>query len=74
MLLNEETYNDKLAYNPSIFIDFDNKSLISHYAEPEAFEDFVPDGWNEKYQCFEDFIPCNLQYWISENGNNLIGE
>lgn len=74
MLMNESNYNDKLAYNPSILIDFENKVLTSYYAEPESFEDFVPDGWNGKYQDFTMDIPQNQRYWIDENGQSLIGE
>lgn len=73
MLINESEFNDKLAYNPSILIDFDNKLLKSHYAEPEAFEDFVPDGWKGKYQDFVVDIPQNQRYWIDGNGRSLIG-
>ena len=74
MLMNESNYNDKLAYNPSILIDFEDKVLTSYYAEPESFEDFVPDGWKGKYQDFVGDIPQNQRYWIDENGRSLIGE
>lgn len=74
MLINESDYNDKLAYNPSILIDFENKVLTSYYAEPESFEDFVPDGWKGKYQDFATDIPQIQRYWIDENGRSLIGE
>lgn len=74
MLMNESNYNDKLAYNPSILMDFENKVLISYYAEPESFENFVPDGWKGKYQNFAAYIPQNQRYWIDENGRSLIGE
>lgn len=74
MLMNEKTYNEKLAYNPSILIDFDNRILISHYAEPESFEYFVPNEWKGKYQNFEENIPQNQRYWLDEDGRNLIGE
>lgn len=74
MLMNEPNYNDKLAYNPSILIDFDNRVLMSHYAEPESFEHFVPNGWQGKYQSFEECIPKNLRYWLDENGKSLIRE
>ncbi|MCM1145138.1 MAG: hypothetical protein NC318_13860 [Blautia sp.] len=72
MLTNESDYNEKLAFNPSILIDFENKVLMSHYAEPESFEYFVPDGWDGKYQNFEENIPQNQRYWIDENDRNLI--
>ena len=74
MLMNESNYDDKLAYTPSILIDFENKVLISYYAEPESFEDFVPNGWEGKYQDFAEAIPRDQRYWIDENGRNLIGE
>lgn len=74
MLMDEISYNERLAYNPSILIDFENRVLISHYAEPESFEDYVPDGWEGKYQNFEMCIPKNQRYWIDENGRSLIGE
>lgn len=74
MLIYEKKYNEKLAYNPSILIDFDNRILISHYSEPESFEFFVPDGWDGKYQNFENDIPLIQRYWLDKNGGNLIGE
>lgn len=72
MLMNETDYNERLAYNPSILIDFDNKVLMSHYAEPESFEHFVPKGWTGKYQNFEERIPRNQRYWVDENNKSLI--
>lgn len=72
MLIYEVDYNVKLAYNPSVLIDFDNKILISHYSEPESFEHFVPSGWTGKYQNFETDVPENQRYWVDDNGRNLI--
>ncbi|MBQ6462179.1 MAG: hypothetical protein IJJ59_02505 [Pseudobutyrivibrio sp.] len=63
--MKESDYNGRLAYNPSLYIDFDNKQLISYYAEPESFEDFVPDGWTGEYREFENQIPENQKYWIN---------
>lgn len=74
MLMNEKDYDEKLAYNLSILIDFDNRILISCYAEYESFEDYVPDGWEGKYQDFEKDIPQNKRYWLDENGRNLKGK
>ena len=74
MLMKESDYNDKLAYNPSILIDFENQVFISYYAEPESFEAFVPDGWIGKYKDFTEEIPEKQRYWMDENGKNLIGE
>lgn len=73
MLMNESNHNEKLAYNPSILIDFENKVLTSYYAEPESFEDFVPNGWKGKYRDFTEDIPQDQRYWIDEKGQSLIG-
>ena len=73
MLMNESNHNEKLAYNPSILIDFENRLLTSYYSEPEAFEDFVPNGWEGKYQDFTEDIPQDQRYWIDEKGQSLIG-
>ena len=72
MLQEETDFENKLAYNPSIFIDFDSRVLISNYAEPESFEAFVPKGWKGEYKDFSNKIPINQQYWINSNGKNLI--
>lgn len=74
MLMREVDYNDKLAYNPSLLIDFEKKMLISYYAEPESFEKFVPEGWSGEYRNFEMDIPQNQRYWIDKSGKNMIGE
>lgn len=74
MLINESNYDEKLAYNPSLLIDFEKKVLLSYYAEPESFEDFVPNGWDGKYQDFTLDIPQNKRYWIDENGRSMISQ
>lgn len=73
MLMDEKDYDEKLAYNPSILIDFDHKFLISHYAEPESFEYYVPDGWEGTYRDFTDCVPQEQRYWQDENGQSMIG-
>ncbi len=56
---------------PSLFVDFDRKTLISYFPEPTAFENFVPDGWTSAYRPFYDLIPANERYWIIE-GRDLL--
>lgn len=73
LLITEKVYNARLAYNPSIMIDFDEKIFISNYPEPASFECFMPTGWVGEYQNFEDRIPLNLRYWIDADGKNIIG-
>ena len=63
MLIGESDSNARLAYNPSVLIDFDSKKLLSYYAEPESFEDFVPNGWKGIYKDFKTEIPQSKRYW-----------
>lgn len=37
MLMEETDLNEKLAFTPSVFIDFDNKVFISCFVEPSSF-------------------------------------
>lgn len=74
MLMREIDYNDKLAYNPSLLIDFEKKILISYYSEPESFEKFVPEGWNGEYRNFAMEIPKDQRYWVDKSGKNMIGD
>ena len=74
MLRQETDFNEKLAFNPSLLIDFDTKILVSYYAEPASFEHYVPDGWVGEYRLFEEEIPQNERFWIDCNGKNLMEE
>jgi hypothetical protein len=58
---------------PSLFIDFDSKTLLSYFPEPTAFEKFAPDGWVAAYRPFFDLIPLNERYWIIEGRDLLLG-
>lgn len=73
MLMEETDLNEKLAFTPSVFIDFDNKVFISCFVEPSSFEAFVPDGWVGEYRDFDMDIPEAQRYWIDENGRDIIG-
>ena len=54
---------------PSIFIDFNDRILISEFPEPASFEEYVPDGWEGKYETFIDRIPEDHRYWLIEKIN-----
>jgi hypothetical protein len=58
---------------PSLFVDFDDKKLISHFPELLEFERYVPEGWEGTYGRFYELIPEEHQYWII-NGKNLVAE
>lgn len=63
MMFHEKQPSQLLAYNPSLYIDFDQKLLLSYYPESESFEKYVPKGWIGKYQFFQDIIPVKYRYW-----------
>lgn len=69
----------KLEYNyitemmPSLFVNFDEKELISFYPEPASYENYVPDNWSGKYEKFLVKIPDKYKYWIV-NGIELFKE
>lgn len=54
---------EKINYMPSLYIDFDNKELISMYPEPASYEDYVPEGWKSEFKDFMDLIPKEYCYW-----------
>ena len=51
------------GYKPSLYVDFDKRLLYSMYIEPSSYEDYVPVGWDAKYQNFIDLIPVEKCYW-----------
>lgn len=62
--------DDMLDFSPSLFVNFDQKQLISHYPEMIKFENYVPNGWSGTYRDFTPEIPKNERYWITD-GHNL---
>lgn len=54
-------------YMPSLYIDFDEKTLYSMYTEPASFEDYVPANWQGYYQDFLDLIEPSEQFWRENN-------
>lgn len=68
-----ELINEKLPINswdekgelfPSLFIDFDNKTLFSVFPEPTRFERYVPVNWIGKFEDFYLLIPAEEKYWV----------
>ena len=51
-------------YKPSLYVDFDKKILYSMYGEPASYEEYVPSGWQAKYENFLNLIPVEKCYWI----------
>ena len=55
--------NEKQIYLPSLYVNFDNRCLISQFPELDKFEDFVPAGWRGDYKAFDDLLPRKIIYW-----------
>lgn len=66
----QKSYSHISDMFPSLYIDFDNKKLISYYPEPASYEQYVPNGWLGKYEQFIEDVPQDYCYWIV-NGENL---
>lgn len=52
----------KRDYEPAVYIDFDNEKFYSQFPKPENFENFVPKGWNGRYDDFMSLIPEDKRY------------
>ncbi|MCX7571109.1 hypothetical protein OS242_14250 [Tumebacillus sp. DT12] len=70
MLLLEE-YEGILDMQPALYVNFDEKELISLYPEPASYEVFVPFDWSGSYADFTVKIPEGKRYWIV-NGENVL--
>ena len=53
---------DKTMIKPLLYIDFDEKMLVSYYYEQDL-EEHVLEGWIGKYAEVYQFIPKELRYW-----------
>lgn len=51
-------------YKPSLYVDFDKKIFYSMYMEDASYEDYIPIGWEAKYENFLDLIPEKDCYWV----------
>lgn len=58
-------------YMPSLYIDFDEKTLYSMYTEPASFENYVPANWRGYHQDFLDLIEPRERFWF-ENDSMII--
>ena len=67
-----EKQDDEIdEYYPVLMMDFDNKILYSQYPEPFSFENYIPNGWEGKYDSFFENIKEENKYWIYK-GKNLL--
>jgi len=68
---NEEWYYD---LSPSLYIDFDKKTLYSAYREMANYENYAPKGWTAEYKEFLENIPLSERYWLSDEKENYFEE
>lgn len=73
-MLEQKMYTHISDMVPSIYVDFDEKKLISYYPEPASYEDCVPFGWIGKHENFLDNIPVQLKFWIKQDVNYFYKE
>lgn len=73
-MLVQKTYHHISDMYPSLYVDFDMKELISYYPEPASYEQYVPSGWEGKYEELTEHIPISCAYWIINGQNILLGE
>ena len=71
LAMETETQNVFFEYMPSLYINFDEKTLYSMYTEPASFENYVPANWQAHYQDFLDLIEPRERFWY-ENDTKLI--
>ncbi len=57
----------RYTMRPSLYINFDLGILYNCYYEPQAFENYLPEGWYGVYEDFRHLIPIEHQYWIGED-------
>lgn len=64
-LIKARTKNTEWCYDlsPSLYIDFDNKTLYSAYREMTEYERYAPLGWNAEYKEFLSEVPLRFCYW-----------
>ncbi|UQZ77300.1 hypothetical protein C2I17_23655 [Niallia circulans] len=60
-----------LELRPSLFIDFNQKKLLSLYPELLPFENYVPNNWSGIREDFTSYIPEEERYWIFDNINYI---
>lgn len=46
-----------LNYSPVLLVNFDDKILYSMFPEQASYEEYVPEGWEGKYEDFTEVIP-----------------
>lgn len=68
-ILKQDIDTDISDMYPALYIDFDQKVLISYYPEPASYELYVPDGWNGYYKNNVEDIPEQYWYWIIDGKN-----
>ena len=64
-VLEQKTYDHISDMVPSLYVNFDEKRLLSSYPEPASYEQFVPDGWIGLYGSWLACVPEEHRFWSS---------
>ena len=70
-ILTEEFEDAYFDFLPSLYIDFDEKLIVSMFPEPTSFEYYTPDGWEGRYEVFILLVDKKYWYWYKD-GEALI--
>lgn len=60
-----------LELRPSLYIDFNQKMLLSLYPELLPFENYIPDHWTGIREDFTSYISEEDRYWIIDDINYI---
>lgn len=65
----ESNFDEIDDFFPTLFLDFDKNILYSQYPENIAFQNYLPNNWNFKYNDFVQLLKPEDKYWIYKNSN-----
>lgn len=58
----DEPEGDGIVH-PSLFVDFDGKTLHIGAVDSPAFDEYMPPGWKAEFAPFAELVPEELRYW-----------
>ncbi|MDC0673486.1 hypothetical protein [Nannocystis radixulma] len=54
---------DGCVVHPSLFVDFDDRTLHIGEVDSPAFDEYMPPGWKADFAPFVELLPEELRYW-----------
>lgn len=62
--LRAETDEQRRAYVPALYVDFDHSEFYSQFPGNEDYLRYLPDGWRGANADFSHLIPQDDRYWL----------